>query len=495
MSHRCLADCLEELRSAGELLRVEAEVDPVLEAGEITGRVAAGDGPALLFGSLKGHDIPVVTNLLGSEARICRALGVTDLTELADRIAALLHPAEPEGWLQRLKTGPASAVLSQVRPRRVKAGACQQIVRLGRDVDLCGLPLLQSAPAEAGRAITAGLLLAAELDSHEPLVGRYDVQLLAADRLAPCWAAHDEPARLLAEYGRRKEKMPVAIALGGDPAVLLAAAAPLPPGADVYALAGLFRQRPLDVVPCRSVDLEVPAESEFVVEGFIDPSEPPVTAGPLCTPLGHYSLPRLAPVLHATAVTHRANPIYSAMVPGRPPHEACVVQRALARVFLPLTRLAIPELVDCDLPMSGAARHWAILAVQKTYAGQARQVACRAWGLRQFMFAKLLVVVDQGIDVRSLEDVLAAMAASVNPGRDVFFQQGPPDPWDPATPPGTLGQRMAIDATAKLPDEHAGAWPKPAAMSEAIRQVVSGRWPEYGIGTRDEGRGTRGEEI
>jgi 4-hydroxy-3-polyprenylbenzoate decarboxylase len=489
MSYRCLADFLEELGHAGELLRVDTEVDPVLEAAEITGRVAAGNNSALLFGSLKGHDIPVLTNLLGSEARICRALGVTTLTELADRIAALLHPDQPEGWLERLKTAPQAAALSQVRPRRIKSAPCQQVVRLGRDVDLGRLPLLQSALNEAGRAMTGAVVITAEPDSHQPLAGRYDLQLLGADRLAACWAAHDEPARLLRQYGQRQEKMPVALVLGGDPTVLLAATASLPPGADVCALAGLFRQKSLDVVACRSVDLEVPAESEIVIEGYIDPSQPLATAGPLCTPLGYYSLPRPAPVVQVTAVTHRANPICPAIVPGRPPHEACAMERALARVFLPLTRLAIPELVACDLPMCGAARYWALLAIEKSYAGQARQVACKAWGLRQFMFAKLLVVVDADVNVHDLQETMAAVAANMNPSRDLFFQQGPPDPWDPSTPPGTLGQRIAIDATAKLPDEHAGTWPSPATMSEEIRTLVSERWTEYSIGAEDEGRG------
>jgi 4-hydroxy-3-polyprenylbenzoate decarboxylase len=455
-----MADFLEDLRAAGELLRVEDEVDPVFEAAETTGRMAAGENPALLFGCVKGHDIPVVTNLLGSESRICRALGVGTLAELSDRLAALLCPAEPEGWLQRLKAAPQLSAVGQVRPRRVKSGPCQQIVRLGRDVDLCGLPLLQSGRAEAARTITAAVLVTAEPDSHQAVTGHYPLQLLASDRLAPCWAAHDEPAQLLAEYGRRKEKMPVAVVLGGDPAVLPAAMAPLPSGTDAWSVAGLLRQKPLDMIPCRSVDLDVPAESEIVVEGFIDPFEPPVAAGPVYTPMGLCSLPRPLPVLHATAITHRANAVYTAMIFGRPPHEASVLQRTLARIFLPLVRLAIPGLTDYDLPAAGAARHWAILAIRKTYAGQSRQVACTAWGMRQFMFAKLLVVVDEGIDVRDFDEVSQAIAANANPGRDVFFQQGPPDPWDPTTPPCTLSQRMAIDATSnKLRDEGMGAVP------------------------------------
>ena len=247
--------------------------------------------------------------------------------------------------------------------------------------------------------------------------------------------------------------MPLAVVIGGDPAFLLAAAAPLPAGSDVCAVAGLLREKPLDVVACRSVDLTVPAEAEIVLEGFCDPSQPPVMAGPFCGPTGHCTLPRPAPVMQVTALTHRANPIYAAMVPGRPPHEAVTVARAMQRVFLPLVRLAMPELVDYDLPEFAAARHWAAVSIRKTYAGQGRRAAHAAWGLRPLMFAKMLVVVDEDVDVRDHQQCLAAVAANFRPGRDIVIEQGPADPFDPAAPAGALGQKMAIDATRKLPEE------------------------------------------
>jgi len=486
MSYRCLADFLEELGHAGELVRVETEIQAALEAAEITARMAHSGGPAILFGAADGHEIPLLTNLLGTEGRICRALGVGSLDETAERIAALANPTQPEGWFEKIKTSPHLATLGSVPPRRVKTGAAQQVVRLGSDVDLGELPVLQSAPDEAGRTITAATLLAADPDSHRQVAGRWDLQVLAADRLAACWAAHDEPARLLAEYGRRNEKMPLAAVLGGDPAVLLAAAASLPPGVDAGALAGLLREKPLDVVPCRSIDLEVPADAEIVLEGYVDPSEPPAEAGPLCMPSGHYSLPRPVPVMHVTAITHRANPVYPAMVPGKPPHEAYVIAHALSRIFLPLVRMAIPELVDYDLPQFAAGRHWATLAIRKTYAGQARRVAHAAWGLRQLMFAKWLVVVDEEVDVHDQEQVLAAIANNVSPGRDVLIQQGPPDPTDVATPSNALGHKMAIDATAKLPGEHPVTWPQQAIMSEQVCKLVGDRWAEYGLGPEPE---------
>ena len=248
----------------------------------------------------------------------------------------------------------------------------------------------------------------------------------------------------------------------------------------------MFREKPIDVVTCRSLELETPAEADVVIEGYIDPAEPPTTAGPLCGPLGRYTLPRPVPVMHVTAITQRANPVYPAMVSGPPPSEASVIRRTLARIFLSLLRKSIPELVDYDLPPCGAGRHWAVLAIRKTHAGQARRAAHAAWGSPGLTFAKMLVVVDEGIDVRHPDEVLGAIAVNVNPGRDVFFQQGPPDPFDPAADINCLQHKMAFDATAKLPGEHTGTWPAPAVAGEEIRRLVTERWAKYGLGPESE---------
>ncbi len=488
MSSRCLADFLDELGHAGELVRVAAQVDPVLEATEITRRTAQTGGPALLLSLAKGSDTPLVTGLLGTEQRICRGLGVESLDVVARKVADLAGQARPEGWFDRLKASPHMVSLNGIGPRRLRCGPCQRVVRLGGDVDLGQLPVLQSAPQEHGRTITAAAVFTVDPDSGLQTTGSFDLQLLGADRLAACWAAHDDPARLLGKYGRQGEKMPVAAVLGGDPALLLATRACLPRDVDACTLAGWFREKPLEVVSCRSIDLMVPAEAEIVIEGYVDPSDPPVEAGPLCTATGHCQSPGLAPVMHVTALTHRANPVYPAVVPGPPPNEVCVVNRALARIFLPLAKLAIPELLDYDLPAFGAVRHWATISIEKTHAGQARRVAHAAWGMRRLMFAKLLVIVDQTVDVHDVSHVLSAVTTNVHPGRDVFFLQGPPDPMDPATPAGALGHRMAIDATVKLPGEHTGGWPTAAVTSEEIRRLVSERWTEYGLGPEPEGR-------
>ena len=489
MPYRCLADFLEELSHAGELTRVDDEVDPAVEAAEIVAQAARSGGPAILFGAVKGHDLPVLANLLATEGRICRALGVATLDELAERIARLFDVSSPEGWFERLKSGAQPAAISGVMPREVKSAACQQIVRLGSDIDLGELPLLgcgagvsparrgargteevvgtdvsadgaafrrqpPPSPCAALRAITSAVVFSAEPDSHRPVAGRFDLQQIDATRLAVCWAAHDDHARLLGEYRARNQKMPLAVVIGGDPAFLLAAAAPLPPGGDVCAVAGLLRQKPLDVVACRGVDLMVPAEAEIVLEGYVDPAEPPVDGRPVVRT--DWAMPRRrlpAPVMHVTAMTQRANPIYAVMVPGRPPHEAVTVARAMQRVFLPLARLAMPELVDYDMPEFAAARHWASVSIRKTYAGQGRRAAHAAWGLRPMMFAKMLVVVDDDVDVRDQQAVLAAVSANMNPARDVLIDQGPPDPFDPAATAGALGQKNGDRRDAKAASE------------------------------------------
>jgi 4-hydroxy-3-polyprenylbenzoate decarboxylase len=464
MPYRCLADFLEELSHSGELTRVDNEVEPTAEAAEIIARAARSGGSAVLFGAIKGHDLPVLGNLLASEGRICRGLGIAALDELAERIGRLVDVSAPEGWFERLKSGSQPAALSSVMPREVKSAACQQIVRLGSDINLDELPLLgcgagvspacgsRDGRSTSPRTIASAVIFLAEPDSHRPVAGRFDLEQIDAARLAVCWAAHDDHAQLLGDYRGRNRKMPLAVVVGGDPAFLLAAAAPLPPGGDVCAVAGLLRQKPLDVVACRGVDLMVPAEAEIVLEGYVDPAEPPVTAGPLCGPLGHATPPLAARVMHVTAMTQRANPIYTVMVPGKPPHEAVTVARAMQRAFLPLTRLAMPALVDYDMPEFAAARYWASLSIRKSYAGQGRRAAQAAWGLRPMMFAKTLVVVDDDVDVRDHQAVLAAMSANMNPGRDVIIERGPFDPFDPAAA-DALGQKMAIDATRKLVGE------------------------------------------
>ena len=520
MPYKSLADFLEELGQAGELARVEAEVDPVLEIAAIAARASVADGPALLFTRVKGCDFPVVANLLAVPGRICRVLGVRSLSDAAARVARAVGPGEAPGLLERLGIG-GQGRLDQLAPRQVRSGPCQQIVWLGDDIDLGRLPLVQAGEGEAGPAIHAAAILTAEPDSHRPLVSRSTLQPVGRDRMAVGWAPWDEPAQWLLEYRRRGQRMPVAAILGGDPAFLLAASALVSPGVDAPALAGLLRDKAIDVVEGRSIELHVPAEADIVIEGYVDPADPPVEAGPLVVPLGCYTTPRSLAVMRVTAVTHRANPIYWASAAGvtwpaawdRPEtgtgtspqpvpqathadrlgasphfgtgrHEIAVIDACMARIVGPLVRAALPEIVDYAMPEYGAGRHWAVIAIHKTYAGQARRVAAAALGLRQFAAAKVVVVVDDSSPLAADGHCERAISLHVAPARDIFTLAGPADPYDPASAPGGLGQKVIIDATSKLPEELGGPVPRAAVVSrETIERIESLGLPS-GLGSR-----------
>jgi 4-hydroxy-3-polyprenylbenzoate decarboxylase len=353
-------------------------------------------------------------------------------------------------------------------------------------VDLLELPAVQSGPEELGRQLTAAQLITAEPETNRAVVGRYGLRVLDQNRLAACWLSYDEPARLLLEYRQRGQRMPVAAVLGGDPAGLLAAMAPLPSQADVSAVTGLLRGKSRELVRCRTIGLEAPADAEVVIEGYIDPAEPLVDTGLLASSGGYYEGSRPAPAIHVTAITHRANPVVPAMIPGPAPDEACVVHQFLQRAFLPLVQLAIPELIDLALPRFGAARHWLLASIRKVYPGQARRIASALWGMRQFMLAKILVIVDEDVDVRDEEQVWRAVSTHVDLGNDVFFQQGPPDPRDLSVSPDTLTRRMAMDATVKLPGERHGLPPVAVAIPETVRRLVTERWDEYGLSSESD---------
>ncbi len=482
MPHRTLADFLEELGRAGELAPVDAEVDPCLEAAEITRRVTRQAGPALLFRSVKGHEIPLLTNLLGTESRICRALGVERIEEAMDRVDRLLNSNGSEGWLERLRFGAPGGAFAGFAANRVKSGACQQIVRLGSDVQLEELPCPQVGTEVTTPAIPAATIFSADPDSHAQLLLQGDVQIAGRDRMIAAWSDVSVAIPLLWQYASRPARMPVAVVMGGDPAVNLAVAAPLPAAVDPLGLAGWLRNKPLDAVACRSIDLLAPAESDIVIEGYIDPTETETGAVQRFSPANGIIEAQAGHTIHVTAVTHRANRIFSAAIPGTDCHELNLRDRAMARVFLPYLKLRIPELVDLDLPLSGGARHLAVVAIRKTYAGQARQVATVAWGLRPLGFAKLLVLVDEEVDVRDADRVWAAIARQTHPLRDVWLQAAPPDPLDATLTPGELGQRMAIDATRKLSAEGRASRPCDATSRRDIEQLVTDRWAQYGLG-------------
>lgn len=457
--YRHLPQFLEQLGAAGELARVDGTVDPQLEVAEITDRVAKSSNIGLIFGSVKGFDTPLATNLFGNESRTCLALGAKTIEEARSRVAEALDATDPTGWLGRLTSGSQGNVWQQKSPRTARSGPCQQVVRLGADVHLNELPLIQAATGEPQGIITAGLTFW-EAPQKRLLTGRFPLVRLDANRLA-AFGPPREPAS--------EEPTPVAIVLGGDPALWLAACAPLPVGFDVHTLAGVLRTKPLDMVKCRTNDLEVPADAEFVLEGFWDPTQAPVQIGPLTDSVGNYSPARLATVIRVTAITHRANPVFPAVIPGRPPSESSETTRLMAQVVLPLLRLAIPGLVDFEAATFGGGRDWVVISLRKESSGEAVRMVHAFWGFEPVMAAKFLVVVDAGVDVRDEQAVLAAIAANASPDRDAIFAAG-------------QGGRMAIDATTKLAAERGADCLGPAVRPEALRNAVAERWLSYGLG-------------
>lgn len=485
MAYESLSQFINELQDAGELVRITAEVDPVLEIAEITDRVSKspGGGPALFFERVKGSSMPVVINLLGSYSRMCRALGVKSFEEVAERIAGLVKPHVPESWLDKLKMVPQFAQLAKLPPTVVNSGACQQIVKIGRDVDLSEIPVLQCWPLDAGRFITFAQVFTRNPVSGERNVGMYRVQVRDRNTTFMHWHLHHDGCHNFMEYKKLGKQMPVAVSLGGDPVYPYMATAPLPPNTDECLFGGFLRGKNVELVKCRTIDMEVPASAEIVLEGYIDPAEPWQTEGPFGDHTGFYSLADQFPLFHITAMTHRSNPIYPTTIVGKPPQEDYWLGKATERIFLPLIKMFIPELVDYNLPRAGAFHNICFVSIRKTYPQQARKVMNAIWSMGQMMFSKIVVVVDAEVDVQDEEKVWFYVGANTHPGRDVVFNEGPTDILDHAAPVCGVGHKMGIDATRKFPEEgHPRPWPPEMFMSREVKDLVTRRWTEYKLG-------------
>ena len=484
MAYDSLGDFLNVLQDDGELVRVGVLVDPVLEIAEIVDRLckSPGGGPCVLFERVRGSTMPVVANVLGSHQRMCRALGVTSFDEVADRLAELITPQLPESWLDKIKAVPQFAQWSKLPPKIVRTGACQQVVQLGRDVDLSELPVLQCWPGDAGRLITGGQVFTKSPVTGERNVGAYRLQVRGKNVCSLHWHLQHDGYQHFREYQKLGQQMPVAVSLGGDPLYSYLATVPLPPNTDECLFGGFLRQENIELVKCRSIEMEVPASAEIVLEGFIDPSEPCETVGPHGDHTGFYSSAEQFPLLHVTALTQRANPIYPTLVLGKPPMEDYWMGKATERIFLPLLKRIIPELVDYHFPRAGVFRNMCFVSMHKTYPQQARKVLNAIWSLGPLMFSKIVVLVDAHVDVHNEEQVWFQVGANVHPGRDVVFNEGPTSMLDHAAPVSGVGHKMGFDATRKLSAEgHPRNWPDELQMSPEVKDLVSTRWAEYGF--------------
>ena len=485
-----LADFVRALDAAGELIRVRERVSTNLEITEIADRMmkVPGGGKALLFENpvlMNGEPsrFPVGINLFGSMRRMSMALGVERLDEIADRITALLQTKPPQGIVAKLALLPRLLEVAKFPPRMASGTPpCQDVIWRGAEVDLDTLPLMKCWPEDGGAYITVPMVITRDPKRGIRNVGMYRIMQTGRNTLAMHWQRHKVGAAHWREMAERGEKMPVCIAIGADPPSMYSASAPLPPTIDEFLFSGFLRKQPVRLAKALTCDLDVPAEADFVLEGYIDPSEPLVTEGPFGDHTGYYSLADLYPQVHVTAITMRSNPIFPATIVGRPPMEDFYLGHATERIFLPLLKLTIPEIVDYHMPAEGIFHNLVFVSIKKEFPGQAYKVMNAMWGQGLMSLAKVIVVVDDWVDVRNKEEAWWVALNNIDPERDVRFSMGPMDVLDHSSRAFTYGSKMGIDATRKLPEEgFTRDWPKVIEMDESTKQRVDSLWKALGV--------------
>ncbi len=471
-----LRDWIGHLRREGELVEVTAEVDPHLEIAEITDRVTKAGGPALLFTNVRGSRMPLLINQFGTERRMCMAFGVESLDDLGKRVTEVLEMQPPEGLLDKVRALGRLKSLADSRPKPVSRGPCQEVVLDPPSLE--SLPVMTCWPGDGGPFITLPAVITKEPRSGTRNVGMYRVQVFDATTTAMHWQIHKDAA---ADWRGMGERMDVAIVLGVDPVTAYTASAPLPKHIDELMLSGFLRGKPVELVRCKTVDLEVPARAEIVIEGYIARGELR-DEGPFGDHTGYYTPEEPFPVVHVTAVTTRRDPIYPSIIVGVPPQEDAWLGKATERLFLPAVRMTMPEVVDYDLPVEGAFHNLCIVAIRKAYPGHARKVMHAIWGTGLLSLTKGIVVVDADVDVHDYGQVMWQVGANVDPARDVVLADGPLDHLDHAPSRQFHGGKLGIDATAKGPDEgYERGWPEAIRMTDEVRERVTSRWAEYGI--------------
>ena len=490
MSLDTLADFITAIDRAGELHRITEPVKVHLEITEIADRVSKmpGGGKALLFDHPILRDgtrsqYPVAINLFGSMRRMAMALGVDDLDVIGDRITALMDLKVPDGFLGKLSLLPRLLEVSKFPPRtRSGTPSCQDIVWQGDEIDLDKIPVLQCWPEDGGPFITMTAVISKDPVRGIRNVGMYRVQQLDKTSVAMHWQRHKTGAEHMRQMAERGEKMPVCIVVGADPASMFSASAPLPPNIDEFLFAGFLRRDPVKLTKAVSCDLEVPADAEFVIEGYIDPAEALVVEGPFGDHTGFYSEADLYPKVHVTAVTMRKNAVYSTTIVGRPPMEDFYLGHATERIFLPLLKLTTPEIVDYHMPAEGGFHNRVFVSIDKKYPGHADKVMHALWGQGLMSLAKVLVVVDKEVNVRNPVEAWWVALNNMDPQRDVRFTMGPVDVLDHASRAFTYGSKMGIDATRKWPEEgFTRSWPKVITMDAATQRAVDAKWSKLGL--------------
>ncbi|WP_457641493.1 menaquinone biosynthesis decarboxylase [Persephonella sp.] len=476
MAYKDLREFIKDLEKEGELLRVKDKVSPILEITEIADNVMKlpDGGKALLFENVEGHEgIPVLINAFGSEKRMKMALGVDKFEDIGWKLYRILKPEVPNTFLDKLKRIPELKKLNDALPKVVKSGKVKEIIKKGEDINLFEFPVLKCWPKDGGRFITLPQVVSKDPETGLRNIGMYRIQILDKDKVAVHWQIHKGGAKHYWKYKELGQKIPVAIVIGGDPVLTYVASAPLPEDVDEYLFAGIIREKGVELVKCETVDLEVPADAEIVIEGFVDPEEPLVDEGPFGDHTGFYTPVEKYPMMHVTAVTYRKNPVYLTTIVGRPPMEDGWMGKATERIFLPLIKFNLPEVVDYNLPVSGCFHNFCFVSIKKRYPGHAYKVMDALWGMGQMMFTKNIVVFDEWVDVQNIDEVLWIWGNNVDPARDVVIKKGVIDVLDHSTDLVGFGGKMGIDATTKWKEEgYQRQWPDLAVMDESIKEKV-----------------------
>jgi len=477
VSYRDLTDFVRALEKRGELHRISAEVDPVLEITEITDRTVKTGGPALLFERPKGSRIPLLTNLLGTERRMNLALEVESLDEVADRVRSFIDVQSPQGILEKVKMLPKLAELGSFFPKTVRSGECQEVVRT-EGFSLDEFPILKCWPQDGGRYITWPMVITKNPETGKRNVGCYRMQVFDGQTTGMHWQTQKHGAEHFrsARAKNRQGRLEVAVAIGADPATALAGILPVPPDMDEFLFSGFLRRDPVELVACKTVDLAVPANSEIVLEGYVELAEM-ATEGPFGDHTGFYSLEGEFPVFHIQCITHRKDPLYLTTIVGPPPQEDYFIGHAIERIFLPVMRMQYPEIVDVAMPAEGIFQNLMVVAIRKSYPGHARKIMNAIWSLGQAMFTKVVLVVDHDVNVQDPSEVVWKALCAIDPERDIQFVLGPVDTLDHAARRQDFGSKMGIDATRKWPEEgYYGRWPDEIKMDSATKGRVDAIW-------------------
>ncbi|MCG2721284.1 MAG: menaquinone biosynthesis decarboxylase [Thermodesulfovibrionales bacterium] len=475
-----LREFINFLEKKKELVRITAEVDPVLEVTEITDRISKKGGPALLFENPKGSKIPIAINLFGSFQRMSWALGVDDFNTANKKFSHFLNLDVDLTLRQKAEALYGLYKLSTSKPKEVRKAPCQEVI-LDRDFSLVDYPVLKTWPDDGGRFITLHLVITKDPESGKQNLGMYRMQVFDDRSTGMHWHTHHDGAVNFRKTIKAGKRMEVAVALGGDPITIFSATAPLPYGIEELFFAGFLRGAPVEVVRARTVDLLVPANAEIILEGYVG-AEETRREGPFGDHTGYYSVAAEYPVFHVTCITQRKDPIYPATIVGRPPMEDCYMGKATERMFLPFIKMQFPEIVDVNLPLEGVFHNCALISIRKAYPMHARKIMNAIWGLGQMMFTKFIFIYDEDVNVQDTSEAAWKAFNNVDPARDILISEGPLDVLDHSSPRPLYGAKMGIDATKKWPEEgYQREWPDEIKMSDEIKKLVEQRWKEYGV--------------